>query len=95
MNNNKQSHYTVIDLFAGAGGFGLGFQLTNKNFKVACSLEIDKWAVETLMENNTKNQIIINEDIKKKKNPQKILEKFLLKPKLKIEVPPFKGLSHA
>ena len=95
MNNNKQSHYTVIDLFAGAGGFGLGFQLTNKNFKVACSLEIDKWAVETLMANNTHNQIIIHGDIRKYNNPHKILEICPIKPDVIIGGPPCQGFSHA
>ncbi len=38
MNKDK---YSVIDLFAGAGGFGLGFELS-KAFEVVCSLEKDK-----------------------------------------------------
>ncbi|WP_308764909.1 DNA cytosine methyltransferase [uncultured Bacteroides sp.] len=95
MNNKKQSHYTVIDLFAGAGGFGLGFQLANKNFKVACSLEIDKWAIETLMANNTHNQIIIHGDIRKYNNNKKILDICPIKPDVIIGGPPCQGFSHA
>ena len=46
----------VIDLFAGAGGFGLGFQFAG--YTVTCSLEIDKWATDTLQENNPGMKVI-------------------------------------
>ena len=48
----KSSKYTFIDLFAGAGGFGLGFQLCGQ-FLPICSVEKDLWAVETLRANNS------------------------------------------
>ena len=51
MNNSRKLR--VLDLFAGAGGFGLGFRMADNNFKVICSLEVDKWAVKTLKANNT------------------------------------------
>jgi DNA (cytosine-5)-methyltransferase 1 len=47
----------IIDLFAGAGGFGLGFKISNCD--VFCSLEIDHWAAETLKENNKGNQRLL------------------------------------
>ncbi|MDQ2808764.1 MAG: DNA cytosine methyltransferase, partial [Chloroflexota bacterium] len=37
---------TAIDLFAGAGGFGLGFE--RSGFAVPLSLEVDTWASDTL-----------------------------------------------
>lgn len=96
MNNSKQkTHYTVIDLFAGAGGFGLGFQLADKNFELVCSLEIDHWAIDTLKANNTQNQIIIHGDIKKYNTPEKILNVYPTRPDIIIGGPPCQGFSQA
>lgn len=96
MNNSKQeTHYTVIDLFAGAGGFGLGFELADKNFELICSLEVDKWAVDTLIANNTHNQKIIHGDIRKFNTPEKILNVCPTKPDIIIGGPPCQGFSHA
>ena len=39
----------VIDLFAGAGGLGLGFE--QAGFEVAAAFEVDEWACETLRYN--------------------------------------------
>ena len=50
----------AIDLFAGAGGFGLGFKMAG--FSVPMSLEIDAWACDTLRYNNPK-MLVIQEDI--------------------------------
>jgi DNA (cytosine-5)-methyltransferase 1 len=85
----------VIDLFAGAGGFGLGFRLAGDNFKVICSLEIDKWAVETLIENNIDNQKIIQDDIRKYKTKKQILKVCPIKPDIIIGGPPCQGFSIA
>lgn len=84
----------VLDLFAGAGGFGLGFQLT-KRFKIVCSLEIDKWAVETLKANNVEKQKIIHNDIRKFNTPRKILNACPYKPDVIIGGPPCQGFSFA
>ena len=37
----------VLDSFAGAGGFSLGFE--NAGFRVMGAIEIDKWAAETFV----------------------------------------------
>ena len=44
----------TIDLFAGAGGLSLGFQLTGK-FKIVAAAEINKYARETYSANIAKN----------------------------------------
>ena len=84
--------YHVIDLFAGAGGFGLGFELAG--FKLDLSLEIDKWAVDTLKENHPVNTVlhgdITNPDIRYKS--KKILPQM---PDVIIGGPPCQGFSYA
>ncbi len=40
---------TVMDLFAGAGGFSLGF--SEAGFPIATAIEIDEWASETFQSN--------------------------------------------
>lgn len=84
----------VLDLFAGGGGFGLGFSLTN-NFKVICSLEIDKWAVDTLKANNHEKQKIIQDDIRHFKTDEQILAACPSKPDVIIGGPPCQGFSFA
>ncbi len=93
MRNGKRK-IKVLDLFAGAGGFGLGFSLTN-DFKVICSLEVDKWAVDTLKANNHDKQKIIQDDIRHFKTAQQILAACPLKPDVIIGGPPCQGFSYA
>lgn len=52
--------YKFVDLFAGAGGFGLGFRLSG-HFIPVCSVEKDQWAVDTLRANNVHR--IVHSDI--------------------------------
>jgi DNA (cytosine-5)-methyltransferase 1 len=86
---------TVLDLFAGAGGFGLGFRLADDNFKVICSLEVDKWAVETLEANNVEKQKIVQKDIREFKTAAQILSICPSKPDIIIGGPPCQGYSNA
>lgn len=85
----------VLDLFAGAGGFGLGFRLTGDKYKVICSVEIDKWAVDTLKANNVEKQKIIHRDIREFKTKKQILSACPSKPDVIIGGPPCQGFSFA
>jgi DNA (cytosine-5)-methyltransferase 1 len=51
----------VIDLFAGAGGFGLGFKLAGHN--LLGSVEIDHWACDTLRHNAEPGEFILQADL--------------------------------
>lgn len=85
----------VLDLFAGAGGFGLGFRLADDHFKVICSLEVDQWAVDTLKANNVEKQKIIQDDIRNFDTKEKILSACQPKPDVIIGGPPCQGFSNA
>jgi len=91
----KNKKIKVLDLFAGAGGFGLGFRLVDNHYKVICSLEVDKWAVETLKANNTEKQKIIQDDIRNFVTPEQILAACPSKPDVIIGGPPCQGFSYA
>ena len=85
----------ILDLFAGAGGFGLGFTLASPLFKLICSLEIDDWAVETLKANNSNDQIIIHDDIRKFESADQIRNACPVCPEIIIGGPPCQGFSIA
>lgn len=80
-----------IDLFAGAGGFGLGFQLAG--YKPMLSIEIDKFACQTLSVNN--NHKIVNASICDYTSKSKILSLIKETPDLIIGGPPCQGFSLA
>lgn len=85
-------NYKVIDLFAGAGGFGLGFELAG--FDLHLSIEIDKWAVDTLLENHNKERVLLGsvKDDAILKKAKRILSK---DPDVIIGGPPCQGFSYA
>ena len=82
--------YNVVDLFAGAGGLSLGFEMTGK-FQVVAVVENNKYAKETYIHNNPKVQAY--EDIR-------ILDfKCILDRNSKVDLviggPPCQGFSNA
>jgi len=58
----RKKEYSVIELFAGAGGLALG--LEQAGFKTKLTVEINKWANKTLKKNRP-NWNIVQEDITK------------------------------
>ena len=53
----------ILDLFAGAGGFGLGFKLAGHT--LLGSIEIDRWACDTLRSNAENGELVLQEDLTK------------------------------
>jgi len=51
-----EKDYKFIDLFAGAGGFSLGFEMAH--YSLVCAVEKDEWAVDTLKANHAPEKII-------------------------------------
>lgn len=90
----KELHkkYTFVDLFAGAGGFGLGFQMSERYVPI-CSIEKDLWAVETLRANNSHH--IIHADITKISSYKSICQLCGSYPDVIIGGPPCQGFSNA
>jgi len=89
----KVEKYKVIDLFSGAGGFGLGFKMAGYN--LCLSLEIDEWATDTLSENNDDGMIILKDDIRNYENKKVILNACKNIPDIIIGGPPCQGFSNA
>ena len=80
----------VIDLFAGAGGFGLGFQLAG--FQVPLSIEIDAWACETLHYNNPGTNVL-QEDLTSFDSTHDVRSTFPESPEIIAGGPPCQGFS--
>lgn len=83
---------TAIDLFAGAGGFGLGFQLGG--FNVPFSLEMDAWASDTLIYNHP-GKIVLKDDIRSYTEKESVRKVCHFQPDIIIGGPPCQGFSIA
>lgn len=82
----------AVDLFAGAGGFGLGFHLAN--YDLLCAVERDKWAVETL-KHNGHCRSVVEADIQRLQTREQIWEICSPDPDIVIGGPPCQGFSIA
>ena len=82
----------VLDTFAGAGGFSLGFEQTG-NFEVIGAIELDEWAADTFKHNH-RNSVVLVGDISKY-DKSFLLETFKGKPDIILGGPPCQGFSIA
>lgn len=78
----------VLDLFAGAGGFSLGFM--QAGFELIGAVEIDQWASETFQYNHP-NVNVLNGDITSYSDD--FLENHFEKPDVILGGPPCQGFS--
>lgn len=82
----------VLDTFAGAGGFSLGFSLT-KRFRIVGAIESDEWAAATFKRNHQDATVLVG-DIRKYGN-RDLLKAFKEKPDIILGGPPCQGFSIA
>ncbi|ERT08075.1 DNA (cytosine-5-)-methyltransferase family protein [Lyngbya aestuarii BL J] len=85
-----REQFKVLDIFAGAGGFSLGFKMAGGT--VVGGIEIDKWAGETLAYNHPDSQIVIR-DIQTISDEEAIRIFKSNKPNIIIGGPPCQGFS--
>ncbi|WP_414548305.1 DNA cytosine methyltransferase [Anabaena sp. CCY 0017] len=88
----KTEKFVAIDLFAGAGGFSLGFEMAG--FSIPLSVEIDAWACDTLRYNHPEMTVIQN-DIREFNTLSSVKKICLYKPDVIIGGPPCQGFSIA
>lgn len=79
----------VLDIFSGAGGFSLGFQLAGYN--IIGAIEVDKWAAKTFQENHKDAKVMVR-DISQI-SCEELLSTFTTKPDVIVGGPPCQGFS--
>ena len=82
----------VLDTFAGAGGFSLGFHLTGK-YDIVGAIECDQWAADTFAFNHPGTKVIVG-DIREVTDEQ-LLESFGGRVDVLLGGPPCQGFSIA
>jgi DNA (cytosine-5)-methyltransferase 1 len=88
--SGEKMKYSVLDTFAGAGGFSLGFALAGA--KIIGAIEIDKWASETFQLNHP-DTTLLQGDITQMSDEQ-IIDTFgKYKPDIILGGPPCQGFS--
>jgi DNA (cytosine-5)-methyltransferase 1 len=80
---------TVVDLFAGAGGFSLGFAQAGAD--VIGAVELDEWAADTYLTNHPHSKVLVA-DIQSLSD-QQILSAFTPTPTILLGGPPCQGFS--
>lgn len=81
---------TVLDTFAGAGGFSLGFELAG--CRVLGGIEIDSWASETFAHNH-KDSLVVTRDIQSVSDDE-LCDLFAKRrPNILLGGPPCQGFS--
>ncbi|WP_281492679.1 DNA cytosine methyltransferase [Salmonella enterica] len=86
------SKVKVLDTFAGAGGFSLGFHMAGA--EIIGAIEVDSWATETFKFNHPES-LVIKKDISQFSD-EEILETFKNnKPDIILGGPPCQGFSIA
>lgn len=90
--NSKGEKLNVLDTFAGAGGFSLGFELAG--CRVVGGIEMDSWASQTFAHNhNHKDALVITRDIQSVKD-EELRELFAdRQPDILLGGPPCQGFS--
>jgi DNA (cytosine-5)-methyltransferase 1 len=86
----KKRKMKVLDSFAGAGGFSLGFHLTGC-YDIIGGIEYDKWAAETFKYNHKHANVLVG-DIQEYSDND-LLKAFPEKPDIILGGPPCQGYS--
>ena len=83
-------HYSVLDTFAGAGGFSLGFQLAGAD--IIGAIEVDSWACETFQFNHP-DATVMQGDITAMTDEQILIAFGKSRPDIILGGPPCQGFS--
>ena len=93
VNGNGTTHrnaLTVLDTFAGAGGFSLGFELAG--CAIVGGIEIDSWASETFAHNH-KDALVVTRDIQSVSDDELCDLLTKRRPNILLGGPPCQGFS--